>query len=343
MDMNKIKIILGISIFLFAPLSPVAAEPVLLDSNAVEATFQQNNRFRAASSIDGVGLGWAIESSPINQPDGTIDQSVTWPLFSPISIPVQGRNLLLSFRLSFTSGEVSQHTLGHFQLSYIVGSNPDLSSVFVPMTPTEIISTDPGITFSLVNQKIIVGGSNPNRAIYEVQFRLKELPSDITAFRLDVFDDNGTSSDSVNGLPTGGPGRASNGNFVLTHVTVSVSYEKPGQQNTSVVIDIKPGSDPNSIELKSQGVIPVAILGTDTFDATQVDYSTVTFGLDGASTVHDGHVEDVNDDGYSDMVFHFKVQETGIVCGDTEATLMGETFGGTPISGTDAVKTVGCN
>ena len=53
-------------------------------------------------------------------------------------------------------------------------------------------------------------------------------------------------------------------------------------------------------------------------------------------------VEDVNGDGFMDMMFRFKTQETGIVCGDTEATLNGETFGGTPITGTDTVNTVGC-
>jgi hypothetical protein len=31
-----------------------------------------------------------------------------------------------------------------------------------------------------------------------------------------------------------------------------------------------------------------------------------------------------------------------IACGDTEATLTGETFDGSPITGIDAVKTVGC-
>ena len=219
--------LLALPILLIINLSPVAAEPALLNSNAVDATFQQNNRFRAPSSIDGVGLGWAIESYPINQPDGTIDQAVVWPLFSPISMPVQGRNLLLSFTLSCTSGEVAKHTLGHFQLSYIVDTNPDLSSVFVPMSPTEIVSTDSGVTFSLINQEIIVGGSNPNRVIYEIHVVLPELSSDITAFRLDVYDDNGTNSDGVNGLPTGGPGRASNGNFVLTHVTVDYFYVTP--------------------------------------------------------------------------------------------------------------------
>ena len=109
-----------------------------------------------------------------------------------------------------------------------------------------------------------------------------------------------------------------------------------------VTIDIKPGSDPNSINPRSNGVIPVAVLGSIDFDATQVDFSTVTFGPDGASPAHDGHVEDVNDDGFMDMVFHFKTRETGIACGDPDATLTGKTTGGTQFTGTDTVKTVGC-
>ena len=45
-----------------------------------------------------------------------------------------------------------------------------------------------------------------------------------------------------------------------------------------VEIDIKPGSDPNSINLRSKGVIPVAILTTEDFDATTVDPLSVEFG-----------------------------------------------------------------
>jgi hypothetical protein len=110
----------------------------------------------------------------------------------------------------------------------------------------------------------------------------------------------------------------------------------------SVDIDIKPGNDPNGINPKNRGVIPVAVLGSMNFDATQVDSSTVTFGPDEASPVHDGHVEDVNGDFFDDMVFHFSAQETGIACGDADAALTGETFGGDSIAGIDAVKTVSC-
>jgi len=59
-----------------------------------------------------------------------------------------------------------------------------------------------------------------------------------------------------------------------------------------------------------------------------------------ASPSHDGHVENVIGDDFVDMVFHFK--GAGIACGDTDATLTGETFGGDSSTGTDAVKTAGC-
>jgi hypothetical protein len=111
----------------------------------------------------------------------------------------------------------------------------------------------------------------------------------------------------------------------------------------TVSIDINLGSAPNSINPGGKEIISVAVLGSIDYDATQIDFSTVGFGEEEAQPAHDGHVEDVNADGFMDMVFHFKTRETGIVCGDTEATLTGETFGGTPFTGTDTLKTVGCN
>ena len=112
---------------------------------------------------------------------------------------------------------------------------------------------------------------------------------------------------------------------------------------TALDIDIKPGSNPNSINPRSKGKIPVAILKTDHFDPWDVDSSTLAFGPDGAGTAHSmDHAEDVDGDSDIDMVVHFNTQETGIACGDTEATLTGETFGGTAFEGTDSVKTAGC-
>lgn len=111
----------------------------------------------------------------------------------------------------------------------------------------------------------------------------------------------------------------------------------------AVSIDIKPGSYPNSINPRSHGKIPVAILTTDTFDATTVDSTTIRFGATGteAAPVRSA-LQDVDGDGDTDMVLHFKTQETGIACGDTSASLTGKTSSGQAIAGSDSIKTVGC-
>ena len=74
-----------------------------------------------------------------------------------------------------------------------------------------------------------------------------------------------------------------------------------------------------------------------------MDPLSVEFGPEGATEAHGkGYIEDVNGDGKPDLVLHFRTQETGIACGDTEAVLTGETFAGDPLQGADAIKTVGC-
>jgi hypothetical protein len=113
-------------------------------------------------------------------------------------------------------------------------------------------------------------------------------------------------------------------------------------QTIPIDLDIKPGSDPNSINLSGEGVIPVAILGSDTFDVTNVDATTLTFGPDGAAPAHchRPHVEDVNADGVLDLMAHFRTEETGIEFGTLVACLSGETLDGKPFNGCDAVRTV---
>jgi len=131
----------------------------------------------------------------------------------------------------------------------------------------------------------------------------------------------------------------------------------------SVAVDIKPGSCPNPLNLKSQGVLPVAILGTQDFDAGAIDAVSVELAgvgairhsyEDVASPVTDGNECECTEDGpdgYIDLALKFRTQdivEQLIYSQDDLAkdqtlalTLTGELFDDTGIEGTDCVVLVG--
>lgn len=54
-------------------------------------------------------------------------------------------------------------------------------------------------------------------------------------------------------------------------IATTVSY----LEKLAIAIDIKPGETPNCINNNGQGVIPVAIWGSASFDASQIDSSTI--------------------------------------------------------------------
>jgi hypothetical protein len=59
-------------------------------------------------------------------------------------------------------------------------------------------------------------------------------------------------------------------------VSWSARYPTSSVQPMQIVpVDIKPGSCPNSLVVSKRGVVAVAILGTDRFDATQIDRDSI--------------------------------------------------------------------
>jgi len=55
----------------------------------------------------------------------------------------------------------------------------------------------------------------------------------------------------------------------------------PEPEEIDVSVDIKPSSCPNPLNVKSKGVIPVAILGTEDFDVTQIDPESIELAFFG--------------------------------------------------------------
>lgn len=107
-------------------------------------------------------------------------------------------------------------------------------------------------------------------------------------------------------------------------------------------IEVKPGSDDLAkLNPRSKGKIPVAILGSLNFSAINVDTSSLTFGSTGdeqslSKCAKSG--DDVNDDGFYDLVCHFENQKAGFKAGDIEGVLRGNTKSGEAFEGRALLK-----
>src|ERR1044072_5547771 len=106
----------------------------------------------------------------------------------------------------------------------------------------------------------------------------------------------------------------------------------------------QPDGFPNSINLGSKGVVPVAILSSATFDATTVNPITITLAQASVKLKGNGtpmaSFQDVNGDGRLDLVVQVITTALALSTGDTQATLTGQTFDGKSITGVDSVKSL---
>jgi hypothetical protein len=124
------------------------------------------------------------------------------------------------------------------------------------------------------------------------------------------------------------------------------------RQPTAVVtVDIRPGSDENSVSAAEQGLLPVAILGSNDLDVTTIDPSTLQ--LAGVDLALRGSArrpqlaysfEDVNRDGFTDLVAFFGVPDlvsAGVLTPSTIAlTITGALTDASPIQGADSVRVI---
>lgn len=132
----------------------------------------------------------------------------------------------------------------------------------------------------------------------------------------------------------------------------------------SINVDVKPGSWPNPLNLKSKGVLPVAVCGTEDFDVTTIDPTTIRLTIEGVEegvmplrwsyedvatpyTGEPGGGHALGGDGYLDLTLKFDTQDLVNTLGLSDfkgqtipLILTGnlkEEFSGTQIKGQDYV------
>lgn len=131
--------------------------------------------------------------------------------------------------------------------------------------------------------------------------------------------------------------------------TIGICAEVP------LMVDIKPTSCPNPLNIKSNGVLPVAILGSAIYDVNDIDVASIRLeGVEPIRSAYEdvaGPVTDPNEcacteagpDGFLDLTLKFEKQAVVAAIGEVEdgevlpLMLTGVTYDEIPVEGSDCV------
>ena len=120
------------------------------------------------------------------------------------------------------------------------------------------------------------------------------------------------------------------------------------ETSVSVEVDIKPGSDPSSVDCIETKPVPVTVFSSPTFDATTIDPTSLKLNGIATPEIHNKvHIEDKNNDGIKDAVLHLdRAQVCEAVSGlppneSVDVTFTGKTTGGQAFDGTSDMRIVG--
>lgn len=262
--------------------------------------------------------------------------------------------------LSASVGMVTRNADGTWNWNFDTNDGPDQSQT-VTVTATDLSGTASNTTFQLSVNNVApdaaisgpastLAGTGVNFTLGATDISSADQAADFT-YEID-WDGDGSVDQTVSGADglVVGHSFASAG---LSNVIVTAT-DKDGGMSTPVThsilviqpvnIDVKPDSSHNKVNVKSQGVIPVAILTTAGFDAAQVIGSSVQ--LEGVSASHFA-LEDVDRDGDLDLILHFRTQDLldalglSLNSGDSinvATKLTGETIDQVMIEGIDTIN-----
>lgn len=120
----------------------------------------------------------------------------------------------------------------------------------------------------------------------------------------------------------------------VSRSAVTLVSQEIGEQMTIAV-------HPKAVNPISQNLVEVDVLSQCDFDATAMSIPGVFFGP-GEAKVLRYRTRDIDGDGLDDLRLWFRIYDTGIRCGDTQATLIARDLDWNPLFGTDWINTVRC-
>ena len=324
---------------------------------------------------DGNNDGSLIDD--INFVSGKVDQAFTISGDTPGYVNVLNSSLLEPEKVTVDAWVKADQIPGPFRYivakgakdcqaaSYGLYTGPDSGLYFYVFDGTNTVVVSPGASTYVWNSEWhhVAGtydgsdvilyldgnlvGSTPTPTGFAIGYNLSTnnvLNNDLV---IGNYLDNGTCPDSQFSF-TGEIDEVELFNVALSKDDITNIYEADvaGKCKTiQVTIDIKPGSDINSINLASAGVIPVAIFSAVDFDATTIDPFSID--VNGATVKVTGNKnlkplcnpEDVDGDGLVDLVC--KIYTVDIVTvGESVAVLHGMTMDGRKITGQDFIRIV---
>ena len=202
---------------------------------------------------------------------------------------------------------------------------------------------------------------------------------DIWSLRIGDYDCNGNGTADTDDI-AGGTSEDCNENAIPDDCEIAAGASVDANDNgvpdeceaLAAALDIRPGSCPNPLNFRSRGVLPVAILGTASFDVRDVDLSSVRIArlngrggslapIEGPPGPHptfedvgtpflgsDCDCHSAGGDGFEDLVLHFEIEtlvETLVLACELPGAVValevsGELLDGTAFAAMDCVRIV---
>ncbi len=125
---------------------------------------------------------------------------------------------------------------------------------------------------------------------------------------------------------------------------LNISGISVAAKTKQINIEVKPGvKDLAPLNPRANGKVPVAILGSSSFDVGAIQQQSLTFGASGnenSLAKCQKVTRDINRDGYADLLCHFENSAAGFESGDIEGVLKGKANGGISFEGRALIKVI---